>query len=427
MGSETGLRAGAARVCITPPVGIELSGYLLRDQPSTGIHDDLYARALVLEEGDTRLCLVACDLIGLQEESVAQVRALAAASAAVDPANILVACTHTHGGPATLFLRHCGTQEAVFQEVLLRQIAGAVKIACDSLQPARLSFGSAECHLAQCRRAGRQPDGHPYDPEVLVLRVDDANGQPIAGVANYACHAVVLGYENRQVTADFPGVVAARMEHDTGAPFLFLQGACGDLNPRVRGNFADRERAGNWLAGAVLSAFHAAAPLAAPPTLAIAAETVVLPWDEIPRAEVEAVGEQYRRELSSPDDPTRRVAAAFVAWSEATLAALESDTIPPHGRAEAQLIRVGDVYIAGAPGELFMALGREIKEGLAPGRTLVAAYANGEVGYLFTRQAATEGGYEAGTAYRYYGYYPVAPDAGERVVAAVLRLRPAVA
>ena len=151
-------------------------------------------------------------------------RALAAASAAVDPANILVACTHTHGGPATLFLRHCGTQEAVFQEVLLRQIAGAVKIACDSLQPARLSFGSAECHLAQCRRAGRQPDGHPYDPEVLVLRVDDANGQPIAGVANYACHAVVLGYENRQVTADFPGVVAARMEHDTGAPFLFLQG-----------------------------------------------------------------------------------------------------------------------------------------------------------------------------------------------------------
>ncbi|MDH7569094.1 MAG: neutral/alkaline non-lysosomal ceramidase N-terminal domain-containing protein, partial [Armatimonadota bacterium] len=418
--SDGQLLAGAARVCITPPVGVELSGYLLREQPSQGIHDNLYARALALDDGETRLCVVACDLVGLSAHSVACVRR---AIASVCP-HVMVTCTHTHAGPATTFLRHLGREDSAYLEVLLRQLAGTVRMACDNLQPARLGFGSSECHLAQCRRASRLPDGHPYDPEVVVLRVDRPDGRPIASVTNYACHAVVLDHTNRMVSADFPGATAAELERSTGAPSLFLQGACGDLNPRLRGGFAEVERNGRWLAGAALAAYHSTLSLSNEVRLGVATETLNLPLRPIPRDEVRAVREEALQTLSdaSASHTNRRVAQAFLAWADDTLRGQEAGALPLSLPGEVQVFQLGEGYLASAPGELFVELGEAIKEGLGRGRTMVAAYANGSLGYLFTPRAAKEGGYEAATAYRYYGHYPVAADVGERIAAAAVRL-----
>jgi hypothetical protein len=118
------LRAGAAEVVITPPVGTLLDGYSGREDGAVGVHDDLHARALVVDDGTTSAAIVSCDLIGIDRRLVATIRERASAATGIPAANIMVAATHTHAGPAglrrdldepltevmarTMRRRHCG-------------------------------------------------------------------------------------------------------------------------------------------------------------------------------------------------------------------------------------------------------------------------------------------------------------------------------
>ncbi|GAI90376.1 unnamed protein product, partial [marine sediment metagenome] len=120
------LRAGTAKVNITPPTGTELSGYVLREQPSLGIHDPLYARALVLEHDGHTIALVSCDLLALRDDSVRAIRTIASQQTGIPPSNIMLSCTHTHSGPATIFLRNCGSVNGEWLIELQRRIAQTV-------------------------------------------------------------------------------------------------------------------------------------------------------------------------------------------------------------------------------------------------------------------------------------------------------------
>src|SRR5689334_882485 len=115
----TRLRAGAARVEITPPIGIDLTGYLARQNPSDSVRDPLFVRALVLDDGDSQVALVSCDLLGFDRDLVDEIRDRIAAATRIPAPNVMLACTHTHGGPATILLVDCGEINPPYVETLL--------------------------------------------------------------------------------------------------------------------------------------------------------------------------------------------------------------------------------------------------------------------------------------------------------------------
>ena len=150
---NTALRAGVAREIISPPKGIYLIGYGDRTKGNTGIHDDLSATALVLDDGQRRLALVSCDILFLNEFIVDRVRAQVGRRT-----DVIMCCSHTHAGPIAYADRRSGRARFAYINTLVAKIARAVDQAGASLAPAELAWGQTEASIAVNRRE-RQPDG----------------------------------------------------------------------------------------------------------------------------------------------------------------------------------------------------------------------------------------------------------------------------
>ncbi len=245
-----GLQLGSARVEITPPVGFPLEGYEARKEVSTSVHDPLLARVLVVKSAETSLAFVSCDLVGFVSERVVQ-----GARNQYGIQHVLISSSHTHGGPRTMIWnayeparldRSWPTPEdswyASTEEKMLRAIGEAAR----HLEPVSLVPGIGFIDLGYNRRRvddegrvkmlWRNPERmptHPLDPRIGLLVFKDARNGIRAVVVNYACHAVVLGSDNLQISADYPGVMCDTVEKQLGgdAVCLFAQGAAGDINP----------------------------------------------------------------------------------------------------------------------------------------------------------------------------------------------------
>jgi len=201
----------------------------------------LYARAVVLDDGGSQAAVLTLDILGLAAEQVARIRKTAAAICPVPPENIMIACSHTHAGPAIQYLRGCGTPEPEYVEELYRLAAQTVALAASNLADAQVFAARAQADLAINRRErtekgatviGDNPGG-AVDRDIGILLLLGADG-PIATIFNYACHGVVLGGQNLEISADWIGAAAAEIEAATGAPAPFLQGCSGNINPRIR-------------------------------------------------------------------------------------------------------------------------------------------------------------------------------------------------
>lgn len=240
-----GLKAGVAKVDITPPAGVRMWGYFDRLTPAQGVLDPLFARVLVLEAGAKRLALVDLDLgRPFGPAALAHLRDRVRESSGITYA--LVQATHTHAGPVVMD-EYAGGEPA-WEVTDLDRIARAVDTAHEHAAPARLGVGYGDVYIGYNRRrvnpdgtvtmfwrnSQRQPTS-PVDPTVAVLRVDGSDGKPLAILVNYSCHPVTFGPDNLQFSADFPGVMSKTVEgafQDGGSAPLafFLQGAPGDIN-----------------------------------------------------------------------------------------------------------------------------------------------------------------------------------------------------
>ncbi len=422
----TMLRAGAARLEITPPVGTDLTGYLARQNPSTGVRDPLYVRALVLDDNDRQIAIVSCDLLGFDRELVVEIRDRIAMATGISAPHIMLACTHTHGGPATIHLVDCGEIDPVYVETLMPRISDTVAQAQARLQPATLALGSATTSAGVHNR--RTP-GDVIDPEVGLLRVDDAQGKPIAVVVNYACHPTALSHDNRNITADYPGLVNERIEEATGAIALFLMGAIGDVGPVTRGE-ESLATVGNGVADAALAALptlnannaerlEAMGEALALPLLPLPSREEWLTWRTA--YESAALAAEHNHQSAAA-----KVQWAMVHWTERMFEEMQDDELTASVKAEVQVIRIGELVIVGVPGEYFVELGLQIKEGIKKSgarQVMIAGFTNGDVGYIPARRAYPHGGYEVTEAYRYYGYpAAIAPEGGEKIVARAVEL-----
>jgi neutral ceramidase len=245
-----GLRLGTARIEITPPVGYPLEGYEARKQGSAGVHDPLFARVLVLKSPETSIALVTCDLVGFVSEPVVR-----GAREKFGVEHVLLSSSHTHAGPQTTLWnsydvvgpdRTWPTEKTSWYEATEVKILRAIGDASSKLESATIVPALGFVYLGYNRRrvdesgnvkmlwrnSERMPT-HPIDPRIGLLVFKGARGEVRAVVVNYACHAVVLGPDNLQISADYPGIMCDYVEKRLGGNVLclFVQGAAGDINP----------------------------------------------------------------------------------------------------------------------------------------------------------------------------------------------------
>ncbi len=423
------LLAGTATSDITPPLGAYLAGYY-RPRQAEEVHDPLLARALCLSDSRREIALVSCDLVGLGAGQVAEAKERIAELCGLTAAQVLVGCTHTHTGPET---RATGMfpVDPTYGEILTQRIADAVVLAHGRLQPARLAHGSGyDGSLGFNRRYWMRngtlrtnpgvgnPDivraAGPIDPQVGVVAIQSSGGAPLAILVNYAVHLDTTGGSN--VSADYPFYLTEALQARFGRDVvvLFHPGAMGDINhidTTAKGRPLKGEshpsRIGNSLAGEALKVL-ARANYTDDVVVASALAKVELPLRQV-TAERATEAERIVREVSVGEaDFTLDVVAAR---RDRDLGRMKTATLA----AEVQALRIGDLGIVGFPGELFVELGLSAKARSPFPSTLVMELANDSIGYIPTRKAFDEGGYEVTSSV-------LAPGAGEIVVEEALSL-----
>jgi neutral ceramidase len=433
------LRIGASAIDITPPVGTALDGYGGRTDVSLGVHDPLFARCLFLDDGRNQLAIVVCDLIGVGRELVRRARELIAERPGIPPANVLIAATHTHAGPAGIR----GNGEPVLVEDTARKIAGAVRVAHRDAVEGALKYGRTE--LSSISQNRRDPEW-PIDHRLDVLAADTPDGRNIATVARYACHPTVMTGANLEISAEWPGEACRVMEQviGGGATGIYLNGACGNINPAWMWQRVDEVRR----VGSIVGAKAAALSQELRP-LGINHQIHNIRWDEfadVPIASGALVVEAPLRTAqvyfdapyrTGPDDdemadlvtelttaqarasgPERRTITARLSRAQGErLALARVRQRGPTRREEVQAMRLGsNLFLVALPGEVFVETGEEIRSRSGIENLLVVTYANDYPGYFCRAEAYEQGGYEAGVT-------PFAPEAdGMLVEAAVAAL-----
>jgi hypothetical protein len=411
------LRAGAAKVNITPPVGVKLIGS--KGFSSDSILDDLYVKSLVLSDGSTTLAIVSLDLLYSPLEDITEpVREIITGKIGIPSQNILVCATHTHSGPEVFRRKKLALEKETkaddidqfYLGSLIRKIAGSVSIAYKNMQDVKIGAAKGDLPEIIFNRRSKKPDGKvemaftlpveitatkeivtdgegnvkvtftvpdkelefgPVDPEVCVLRVEDMDGGVVASLVNFGCHPVsIYPHLSTAISADYPAYTTKVIEQAEGGICLFALGLAGNIVPIQRGVEA-RNQIGK------------------------------------------AIGGEALRKMQ------------FVATSgDVTLKALKKEVRFPAKKTsssgyittEIQVLRLGDIYILGLPGEVLVEVGLEIKRRAGVEKLFVISICNDSIGYVCHKGAYEEGGYEPTSATR------LAKGAGEIMVSEALNL-----
>lgn len=409
------MKAGIAKIETTPTTNVWMDG-MVRAHPSEGVHDPLFARVLVLTNGDDikdSCVIVSVDICAITEDIAGTIRDAINKKHRIAQSAIIVAATHTHSGPATI--GHFNPSEPEYIKELIEKIITAIEQAATNTKPVLISSGcGTETTINQYRRlladdgsvimnwedfpAERivKPMGEP-DTTVGVLKVVDATNPDkiIAILFNFPCHPNVLSGDNFLISADFPGLAAKLLEEEFNCQAMFINGAQGTMD--IDG-LKDRDmdgivRTGNALAKAVSQITQK-----------------IKTYDD---TSIKTTSIKYQI-------PKRKITAEELKWAEDVL------KVTADGKFEAMRDGVGDDFkaglyksihesketaidieqigftVAGAafitfPGEIFTEIGMKIKQKSPFEHTYFLGLANGSKGYIPTRQAILEGGYAVDT------------------------------
>ena len=412
------MRIGTAERDITPDVGVELSGYLFRVQPSLGVHDPLLVRAMfICDEHGRRLLWLQADVIGFDAEFVAGFRAWAQRKLDLRPSEVVLAATHTHAGPATVPLILCGEMDRPYLERVRRELELASEAAVGESEPATLLAAEGRCELSRERRKTASPHS---DPRVGTLAWRRDDGTFIAVLSTYAVHNVALSHENRFISGDLFGAASrALSQRLPGRPTaLFAAGAAGNVNPPHLGtDFATVDRWGGMLADAVVGALRGAREVSFP-ALRTASTTIPLPFERLGEEQIEAIARAAREALINDGSyGPSRYHCAVTTWRERMLDRLHRDALPRSVSLELCGLRFGtDVELLCANAELFSRFGDDLRSLTGRQRTYVVGYANGVIGYVPTTEALAEGGYESASAFIFYDGLPLCPGAHDKAL-----------
>ena len=454
------MKAGAGKARITPPAGVPFLGHGHR--VSEGIHDDLWAKVMVLDDGREAVAIVALDLCWpMPDSGYIEVRKEISERTGMDERKILVSCTHCHSGPDFVARKGCPLpierQRELIEpwvEELPGRIAHAAELAREDMREARISFGKSYVTGISYNRRKRIPEGvakiicdtgdmehivrkqyeswgmspeeayrcaplgipdGPIDPDLPAMLVEDVEGRTIGVLTNFACHAVACAPPAPYlISAGFPGYMTRFVEKVRGGVCLFTTGAGGDIRPyrsSPRG-FEEAERIGLVLASMTLKALREAEPVEEP-RIDVAWEEFDLPLRKYPPPdEIEEVIKEKERSLEEAKAKKDIRKAKRLSDEITTLRyAMEWGWVGQGEKvkAEVQAIRLGDILMVTLPGEVNVGIGLAIKQKASTDKFFLITLANGMLFYIISREEYDEGGYEAATC-------RLAPGAGERVV-----------
>jgi hypothetical protein len=409
--AQTGWSAGVAEGKITPPVGTHLVGFAARPGPSTGIHDDLFVRALVVSRNNTVIALVEADLVEVSKEAVVKIRDEVSRQTAISPEQMLISATHTHGGPEL---------KGGYGDFFVRTAVDTVVRAWQSRQPALIG-ATTTTHRGWVGMNRRHLESgfSPIDKQVSILKICDVQGRLQAILYNYSCHPACLGPDNLLVTADWPCYVADKIRSKLGesVKVLYFQGTEGDVNTGYSAGlssigvsiptrtYAYAQELGEILADAIVAripdmALQSDGPLEAQhgkvnieyyiPSTVVDADSRL----EQARAALRRAREQ--KALQSQIDDAR-VAVSFAENNRQRI----EDNLNAGQReyaAEIQAFRIGDAGFVSFPGEFFVEIGLAVKQRSPLHPTFLLGLANDSVGYIPTPESYPEGGYEVSVA-----------------------------
>jgi len=407
---EAALKGGCAKVNITPPLGIELIGS--KGKPSDDILDELYAKALVLNDGNTTIAIVSADLLYTPLEEITNpVRRIIKEKTGIPEQNVLICATHTHSGPEVFARTKLPSQgrmpaskiDQSYLQTLIRKIADTVVIANKNMQEVRIGTAKGQIPEIVYNRRPKTEDGvvrmaftlpseviatqkvrrgadncvqvtfdythedeklyfGPIDPDVCVLRVEDANGGIVGSLVNFGCHPVcIYPYLSTSVSADYPAYATGVVEKVEGGICLFALGLAGNTVP-VRRGVTPRHQIGKALGAEALKRLQ----------LVSTTGSVAL------RA--------LKKEIKFPTkkDPSPNGKA-------------DDDTTTDYVTTEIQVLRLGDIYLLGLPGEILVEVGMDIKRKTGLENLFIFTVCNDTIGYVCHSRAYEEGGYESGS------------------------------
>ena len=396
------LRAGTYAQIVTPPVGTSLAGYF-NDRVSTAVHDDLLAKALVLECGMVKVAVCVCDLIHMSRPLIAEARRIASEAIGIPPDHIWLSCTHTHTGPELNTERPWVQVNEEYVKGLPALIANAIIQADADMKPAALRLGEEFEDGVSFNRRFRMKDGSvrfnpgklnpdiigpdgPIDPQINVLRVDDESGQPMCILYNFALHPDVKS--GCEISADWPGESCRIVSslYESRPLVIHMQGTCGNINhidvttKRYQSGWAEVERISRVLAGKVLAASELSEPMS--DALGVATDVLDIKYHPM----TDALREHAEKVLAQENPDEKEIAQARYIRDYA----LDGKS----AEVQIQAIRVGDTAFVGIPGEYFVEYGMSIKEWSPFCQTFVGELANGSFGYIPTQDAFYPGTYE---------------------------------
>lgn len=440
------VRAGVNRACITPPPGVELTGWgYYLERTWLDIHDDLNATSLVVENSATSLAIVSLDLMVISEEFTARVREKISSATELDPSAILVCCQHTHNAPASGGLLGVGEVDSEYEAWAADQAAASAISAWQSRESATFRVASTEVTGVTFNRTR---ENGPVDPTLTALRVDRSDGTPLAAIIGFQAHPTVSTVlRPRSVSRDVPGEICDIVERAfPGCLALYLQGACGDVN--FLREFSTHERShepGEAVAKAAVDMLEHAESVDAN-VLSSRSTRVRIPTRRWTRSEIDHDREEALQRLRDEDtsgwletigrvmtnrphemvsrhggDEWKAVSAMCrfnQAWTDLMLEDLEDR--PEFLETEIQALQVGDFAIVSNSTEFFTTLALRVREESPFNHLILACYANGRIGYMPDAHDVERKTYAAYQSPKYCNQFPFTAESGGVMVDAMI-------
>ncbi|CAN5526494.1 hypothetical protein BH24CHL9_BH24CHL9_10390 [soil metagenome] len=454
------MRAGAARVDITPPLPVDLLGYVRRDVAARRVHDPLLATGVLVEDDGGTVVIIAADLVNLAPAFAERVRERVAAAVSCRPEQVLLNSSHSHAAPWPGAGRKLGGEtddwtdrELGYWESLPDAFASVAVQASHAAVDARVSGAVGHAPGLAVNRRERTADGRTIlgwnpdgfiDDSVPTVRIDSLDGSAIATLVGFGCHPVVVGPDVPAVGSDFVGPLRRRTEELRGGVAVFLQGAAGNVLPleaffdRTGPEVAFGQRLGLEAAHAVVDQdprvatverldFGSVTPISLyrrrvaseqpRQVLASLARVVRLPLLEAPAVAVleselaEREAELRDRLASGEGRVTTNPVRYHISWLRHMLATAPQGDLPAEVEGEIWAARLGDCAVVGTPGEIFGEIGAAVREASPAAVTIFAGYCGGVLGYVATPEEYPHGGYEPAVSHRGYGHpAPFSPD-----------------
>lgn len=422
-------KAGASSTVITPKKLMWMAGYASRTKPAEGADMDLFAKALVLEDGDGgRLAVITADLVSVPRSVRLATAAQVQKAHGIPPERLLINVSHTHCGPEMRTWRTYGTDDPArrtreaeeYNVFLAETFTRLVGEALEQRVEARASYVHSRCGFAMNRRrpgAGGSfsnapnPDG-PVDHRVPVLRVQSVQDKrDLALVFGYACHCTTMGHQ--KFNGDYAGYAQAFIQQaHPGALALFMNGCSGDQNPYPRRKLEYAEAHGRSLALAVETALETP-PRAVGGRIQAALREIPLKFDTLP----------IRAELEVRSRSSDKLDASLAKYLLGQLDAGEE--LPASYPYPVQVIRLGrELTLVALGGEVVVDYSLRLQKEIADPVVWVAGYSNDVMTYIPSLRVWNEGGYEGGVAMK-YNHFPARwhPEVEDVIIRTVHELR----